>query len=263
MATECCNVSTFQTDPGIPRRTSRIHSSSPKATRGLLRPHVPVIHGVRPLADAKGMTVWCGSGRRQEMRAITPDRFEGRSIDARRRRATMTEYEFTLVIEGDLEDERAARALFEVGCDDATFGVVDGVGYGDFAREGSSFAEAVLGAISQVEMVDALRVLRVEPDNIVTMSDIAERLDRTRESVRLLVAGRRGPGGFPSPISHAMERGRLWRWSDVAAWLGQLEPEEIEAARFVSAINAALELRKQLSAMQDDLAVKQLRMLID
>ena len=60
-----------------------------------------------------------------------------------------------------------------------------------------------------------------------------------------------------------MERGRLWRWSDVAAWLGQLEPEEIEAARFVSAINAALELRKQLSAMQDDLAVKQLRMLID
>jgi hypothetical protein len=60
-----------------------------------------------------------------------------------------------------------------------------------------------------------------------------------------------------------MERGRLWRWSDVALWLGQLEPEEIEAARFTSAINAALELRIQLRSMNDDLAVKQIRSLID
>jgi hypothetical protein len=60
-----------------------------------------------------------------------------------------------------------------------------------------------------------------------------------------------------------MNRGRLWRWSEVAVWLGQLEPEEVEAARFVSAINAALELRQQLRAMQDDLAVKQLRTLIE
>jgi hypothetical protein len=174
----------------------------------------------------------------------------------------MSEYEFTLMIEGNLVEEGTARALFEVGCDDATFGVVDGMGYGDFAREASSFAEAVLEAVSQVEMGNDLRVLRLEPDNIVTMADIAERLDRTRESVRLLIAGRRGPGGFPSPISHAMGRGRLWRWSDVALWLGQLEPEESESARFTAAINAALELRKQLRSMQNDLAVKQIYSLI-
>jgi hypothetical protein len=59
-----------------------------------------------------------------------------------------------------------------------------------------------------------------------------------------------------------MERGRLWRWSDVALWLGQLEPEEIESARFTAAINAALELRKQLRSMQNDLAVKQIYSLI-
>lgn len=40
----------------------------------------------------------------------------------------MTEHEFTLVIDGDLADETIARALFEACCDDATFGVVDGVG---------------------------------------------------------------------------------------------------------------------------------------
>jgi hypothetical protein len=60
-----------------------------------------------------------------------------------------------------------------------------------------------------------------------------------------------------------MQRVRLWRWSDVALWLGRLQPEEIEVARFTSAINATLELRKQLKSMHDDLAIKQIRSLID
>ena len=132
----------------------------------------------------------------------------------------MSEHEFTLVIEGDLSDEGVARALFEAGCDDATFGVIDGVGYGEFLRAAPSFSEAVLSAVRQVESVPSLRVRPVEPDDIVTMAEIAERLDRTRESVRLLIAGRRGPGGFPPPVSHGREprqavalvgRGRLAR----------------------------------------------------
>jgi hypothetical protein len=174
----------------------------------------------------------------------------------------MPEYEFTVVIEGDLTDEDVARALFEAGCDDGTFGVIDGMGYGDFIREATSFANAVLGAIRQVESVGSLRVLRVEPDDIVTMADIADRMERSRESVRLLIAGRRGPGGFPSPISHGIERGRLWRWSDVAAWLEQLEPDEIEAAHFTAAINAALELRRHLPVMTDELAAKEIQALV-
>lgn len=174
----------------------------------------------------------------------------------------MTEFEFTLVIEGDLSQEVVARALFEAGCDDATFGVIDGMGYGDFLREAPSLAEAVLLALRQVESVGSLHVRRVEPDDIVTMSDIADRLERTRESVRLLVAGRRGPGGFPSPISHGMERSRLWRWSEVVGWMEGLGPEEAEAAHFIAAINAALELRTQLPVMSDDLAAKEIHSLV-
>lgn len=121
----------------------------------------------------------------------------------------MSEYEFTLVIDGDLTDEDVVRALFEAGCDDATFGVIDGVGYGAFMREAPSFADAVLSAARQVESVRSLRVRRVEPDDIVTMAEIADRLDRTRESVRLLITGKRGRGEFPAPISHTRDRGRL------------------------------------------------------
>ena len=174
----------------------------------------------------------------------------------------MSEHEFTLVIEGDLSDEGVARALFEAGCDDATLGVMDGVGYGEFVREAPSFSEAVLSAVQQVESVLPLRVRRVEPDDIVTMADIAERLDRTRESVRLLIAGKRGPGGFPPPISHGRERGRLWRWSDVADWHENLDAEEREAAHFISAVNAALELRHSESQFGNGIAVKELLSLV-
>jgi hypothetical protein len=170
----------------------------------------------------------------------------------------MSEHEFSLVIEGDLSDERVVRALFEAGCDDATFGVMDGVGYGDFIREAPSFSSALLSAVRQVESVPSLRVRRVEPDDIVTMAEIAERLDRTRESVRLLIAGRRGPGGFPPPISHGRERGRLWRWSDVVDWLEKLEPEQREAAHFISAVNAALELRHSEGHLSDEIALTEL-----
>jgi hypothetical protein len=181
---------------------------------------------------------------------------------ARERRQAMSEHEFTLVIEGDLTNEEVVRALFEAGCDDATFGVVDGVGYGEFVREASSFSAAVLSAIHEVDSVLSLRVRRVEPDDIVTMAEIAERLDRTRESVRLLIEGKRGPGGFPPPISHGRERGRLWRWSDVADWLDKVEPEEREAAHFVAAVNGVLELRHSQHQMADEVAVKELLSLV-
>jgi len=74
----------------------------------------------------------------------------------------LSEYEFSLVTAGNLEDGATLDALFEAGCDDATFGQVDSVGYADFVREAPSFVEAVRSAIEQVESVPGLRVVRVE-----------------------------------------------------------------------------------------------------
>jgi predicted DNA-binding transcriptional regulator AlpA len=157
----------------------------------------------------------------------------------------VSEYEFSLVISGSLEDEEILDALFEAGCDDATCGQVDGVGYADFVRDAPSFGEAVRSAIEQVESVPGLRVARVEPDDLVTMSEIADRLGRTRESVRLLISGERGPGGFPPPVSHLKARSRLWRWSEVASW-AKHHDESVDpgAASAIAAINAALTLRE-------------------
>jgi predicted DNA-binding transcriptional regulator AlpA len=157
----------------------------------------------------------------------------------------VSEFQFSLVTTGNLEDGATLDALFEKGCDDATLGQVDGVGYADFIREAPTFGEAVRSAIEQVESVPGLRVVRVEPDDLVTMSEIAERLGRSRESVRLLISGARGSGGFPPPVSHLKARSRLWRWSEVAAW-AKRQGQEVDpsAASAIAAINAALTLRE-------------------
>lgn len=94
----------------------------------------------------------------------------------------MPEHSFTLVIDGDVEAK--IEDLFEAGCDDATFGSIDSVHYVDFDREAPTLDRAVFSAIKDIESVPGFCVRRVEPDDLVTASEIAERLDRSRESVR-------------------------------------------------------------------------------
>lgn len=59
-------------------------------------------------------------------------------------------------------------------------------------REAPSFAAAVLSAVDQVESIQGLQVMRLEPDDIVTMAEIGDRLDRTR-----------GVSGCSLPVSEA------------------------------------------------------------
>ena len=166
-----------------------------------------------------------------------------------RRKPRPPEHEFTLVLEGsDVLEPKNLDAWFEAGCDDATFGEVDGIGYADFSREGPDAPGAIMSAIEQVESaVPTIQVIRVEPDDLVNASDIAQRLGRSRESVRLLVAGERGPGGFPPPVSHLKTRGRLWRWAEVARWARDALEDEVshdDASMFIAALNDALDLRR-------------------
>ena len=100
--------------------------------------------------------------------------------------AKKQEYEFTLIL-SDVQEltRKVLDAFYEAGCDDALIGMRDGVAYAEFCREADSFREAVLSAIRDVESagVDA-KVEHIEPDEFVTMSEIARRLNITREGVR-------------------------------------------------------------------------------
>ena len=58
------------------------------------------------------------------------------------------------------------------------------------------------------------------------------------------------------------DRGRLWRWSDVAERLGALEPEDREATHFLAAANAVFEFRYGVQLLNDDTVVKELFQLV-
>jgi len=75
----------------------------------------------------------------------------------------MTQFSFTLTIEGaDVMTDVAQEALFEAGCDDATFGTSGGIQTGEFDREAVEFAEAVASAIRAVESaIPGARVVEV------------------------------------------------------------------------------------------------------
>jgi hypothetical protein len=165
----------------------------------------------------------------------------------------MKSHQFTVIVEGaDLQAEEAANALFEAGCDDAMIGAVDGIQYLDFDREADSFEVAVITAVTEIERaVPGVRVVRIANAGLVSMADIAKRLGRTRESVRLLVSGGRGPGGFPPPVTDPRSRYRLWRWSEVAEWMRTELAEEVSDSRgpVESAINAMLDGRATVARL--------------
>ena len=169
----------------------------------------------------------------------------GEEVPARKR---IKVWEFTLMLDNLPDDPETFDALYEAGCGDGTFGWVDDVASVDFDREAQTFLEAVTSAIRDVESVPPVRVLEVEADDLLTMADIARRLGRTRESVRLLVQGKRGKGGFPEP-EFGTGKWRFWRWSAVLGWLDDVPEAELERARVTDAVNAALELRRRKAVL--------------
>ena len=164
----------------------------------------------------------------------------------------MDEHNFTLTIEGSYSDA-VLDGLFEAGCDDATISHKGDLLFAEFDREADSLLDAVLTAIADVESVEGLVALHVDPDHLVWASEIAERLGRTRQSVDLLIKGQRGPGGFPAPASHAT-RNPLWRWSEVEAWFEAYEgrPADTERAAVLGAINGALQARRSARGSHDE-----------
>jgi hypothetical protein len=174
-------------------------------------------------------------------------------------------YEFTLILSGvPALTREVLDALYEAGCDDALIGMRDGIPYADFCREADSFPQALLSAIRDVEAAGVgAKVEHVEPDELVTMSEIARRLRLSREGVRKRVAGMRGPGNFPPPAGSLTQRSPLWHWTDVIRWHqtyrqpGPREAPELipdspdlhvmmSLGSHIAAVNAALQLLRRL-----------------
>jgi hypothetical protein len=167
----------------------------------------------------------------------------------------MSEWTFRLTLAGIALTDEELDALFEAGCDDATFSLErDGTVLGFFDRDADTQEDAVLSAIDNVESADiGARVLRVtQDDDWITASEIAERVRRTRQSIGLLIRGDRGPGGFPAAVARHASRNPLWSWAEVEAWFERYEPLAVHnrvfklSPDFLAELNDRLDLRERL-----------------
>lgn len=126
------------------------------------------------------------------------------------------------VVVGNLElTDDVLDALF-ARVEDAVPSSVNGLVKVTAPVEDSDDQSATFRLIEQLHAaLPDLTVLRLDQD-LVTISDIAKRTDRTRESVRLLVDGKRGPGQFPPPIGTVGDGIRIWPWAVVLTWFREI-----------------------------------------
>lgn len=154
----------------------------------------------------------------------------------------MKTYEFSIIASGlDHEAADFEQRFLDAGCDDATLTIQKGRIVIYFDRDAESMEAAVDSALAAVEAAGAVAE-RVEPDPLVTLSDIAERAGLTRQAVSQYASGVRGET-FPGPVARVTSQRPLWDWVDVAHWLvsrGLLTVDDAQEAEVIRRANEQL-----------------------
>lgn len=156
----------------------------------------------------------------------------------------MKTFEFAIIASGlDHQADDFEDRFFEAGCDDATILFARGNIILTFERDAKSLEAAIASAIANVRAADA-HVERIEPDSLVSLSDIAHRSGLTRQAISNYAAGKgKRADGFPPPIARITSESPLWDWPDVAKWLsakGVVSADDVGEAVAISRANAVL-----------------------
>lgn len=126
--------------------------------------------------------------------------------------------------------DTVADILFEAGCDDATPSFQNGVFVIDFDRRARNLIQAIASAIKDVRAA-GLRVLRVEPDEIVSASEVARRLGVSRQAVSKWF---REYDGAPAPVLNASTDTPMYEWTAILKWLRRYRRERISVDRIIA-----------------------------
>lgn len=130
----------------------------------------------------------------------------------------MTSYDFELIIDRDATEDPYVDLIFEACQGDAVPTGGNGQGSVMFALDADTLAKAITTGVHMLEGM-GIAVTGIASLDLVSLKDIAARVGRTYESVRLLAAGKRGPGGFPPPESTG--QWALYSWALVSQWFAE------------------------------------------
>ncbi len=154
----------------------------------------------------------------------------------------MRTFNFTLIASGlDPADPNFEERVFEAGCGDATVSFQRSVLIFEFEREARTFARALVSGLIDVQKAGA-KVTHIEPDHLVSLSEIAERSHLSRAAISLYASGQRGRD-FPAPIARLTTESPLWDWVDVSKWMfhkGTLSRVAVVEAQIVRNANAII-----------------------
>lgn len=131
----------------------------------------------------------------------------------------MSLHEFTLVIDQALDDDEQ-DALFDAGFDDSAPEVEGDRTLLHVSREAPTLFAAITSAVFGLEQA-GFPAAGVGANDLVDLPEIAARVGRSRESIRLLALGRRGPGEFPPA------REGFYSWTTVREWFAHYAPEAV------------------------------------
>lgn len=160
----------------------------------------------------------------------------------------MNIYNVAVVVDGLDPNDAALDKLF-AALPDAVPSSVGGAVSISSPVEASSEEDAAFALVVALEDLfpDAVMV-RLDQD-LVSIPDIAERVDRSRESIRLFVEGKRGPGSFPVPIGTVGDGIRVWPWATVVEWfegeLGLVLDENLVRPAAAAVVDACLAARRR------------------
>lgn len=179
------------------------------------------------------------------------------------------DYQFTLVLKNVNEATPMLEdSLFEAGCDDALINFRNNTVFLDFDRDGASIENVIIDTIKQVESASVQPiVVNVAPEDLVTMSEAAKRLNRTRQALHLWINEARRKSKllpFPQPFMKLTDKSPLWKWKEITEWLYVhnliKEKQIVENAIFIENINAALDERdKDIRISRETILRKLLR----
>ena len=156
----------------------------------------------------------------------------------------MTTYSFELHFLAQ-PGEETIDALYEAGWDDALVSWdpdAGGPGMAAFDREADLAVDAVTSAIRQGRSA-GIELTGITED-LVALSEVAERVERSFSAVDHWAAGRRGPGDFPEPRVRR-PRVSLYSWAEIVMWLyrnglAQMSAADIEIARVCEVTDAMI-----------------------
>lgn len=170
----------------------------------------------------------------------------------------MKEHRFTLIFDvssapGDADHH--VEALGAGGCDDAIVGVgKTGRLALAFDREAETARSAVLSAMADVRKAIPEAVLTEATPDLVSVTEVAEIVGRSRQNIRKLILSCAAPAPAPAHQGNPS----LWHLADLLVWLRNqrsyhVQDELIDLAQTNMQLNIAVSVRNADRSIRDDM----------